>query len=52
MGGDPHIYDIQNAKYSYAITMTTIIKNAEIICNHTMVLVTGTYFLMLMILII
>jgi hypothetical protein len=41
MGGDPHIYGIQNVKYSCAITLI-IIKNAKTICDHTMLLVTGT----------
>lgn len=42
MGGNLHIYGIQNVKYSYALTLIIIIKNAETVCDHTMVLVTGT----------
>jgi hypothetical protein len=44
MSGDPHIYGIQNVKYSNAITLIIINKNAEIVCDHTMVLVIGTSF--------
>jgi hypothetical protein len=46
MGGDPHIYGMQNVKYSYAITLIIITENHEIICYHTMVLVTGTLFVL------